>query len=349
MPSTDSSADAAERLPIGLFAHLADHRGTLEQTYADHLDLFAFAETAGVGSAWVRQFHLARPDAGRLGGLPSPFVFLGVLAARTTTLRLGTAAITLPLEQEIRVAEDAAVLDVLSGGRVELGLANGGQPEIAQALGVRRDADRDSSRRAYLASVDRLTTALCGGLLTDDGDVLAPARPSLAKRVWHATLTEQSAFETGQRGEGVLIGTTQVVPGEVSAAAYHRGFQERGPGGGAVPRVGLSTWIFPGRDRADALRRAEDGLTAKWQWAKSFLPRADSVADIADRLHLHYGTADDITASIAEHPAFAYTTQIQLQLDGLYRDVDEQKEALRVFTSAVAPELRRVEGSLVAA
>ncbi|WP_375385172.1 LLM class flavin-dependent oxidoreductase [uncultured Microbacterium sp.] len=344
MPSPDPSVRASERLPIGLFAHLADHRGTLEQTYADHLDLFEFAETVGVDSAWVRQFHLAKPDAGRLGGLPSPFVFLGVLAARTTTLRLGTAAITLPLEQEIRVAEDAAVLDVLSGGRVELGLANGGQPEIAHALGIRRDADRDASRRAYLAAVDRLTAALRGGRLTDSGEVLAPARPSLADRIWHATLTEQSALETGQRREGVLVGTTQLVPGEVSAAAYHRGLPE-----GAVPRVGLSTWIFPGKDRADALRRAEDGLTAKWQWAKDFLPRADSVADIAGRLNLHYGNPDDITASIAQHPAFPYTTQIQLQLDGLYRDVDEQKEALQVFTSAVAPELRSVAGSLVAA
>ncbi len=337
-------AGASAPLRIGLFAHLADHRGAVEQTYLDHLELFVHAESLGVESAWVRQFHLARPDAGRLGGLPSPFVFLGALAARTTTLRLGTAAITLPLEQELRVAEDAAVLDAISGGRVELGLANGGQPQTAAAFGVTPIDDREKSRRAYLAAVDRLTAALRGHPVTADGEVLSPARPELADRVWHATLTERSAFETGRRGEGVLIGTTQVVPAEISAAAYHQGVED-----GGVPRLGLSTWIFPGRSREEALSRAEDGLHAKWEWARDFLPEAHSTAQIADRLTLHYGTADDIAASIARHPAFAFTTHVQLQLDGLYRDLEEQKDALELFTTEVAPALAGATRAAVAA
>ena len=344
MSSTHTPAGAPAPLRIGLFAHLADHRGAVEQTYLDYLDLFVHAEALGVESAWVRQFHLAKPDAGRLGGLPSPFVFLGALAARTTTLRLGTAAITLPLEQVLRVAEDAAVLDAISGGRLELGLANGGQPQTASAFGIPHIDDRTRSRRAYLEAVDRLTAALRGGAVTDDGEVIAPARPEVADRVWHATLTAQSAFETGQRGEGVLVGTTQVVPGEVSAEAYHRGLAE-----GVAPRLGLSTWIFPGRSREDALARAEDGLVAKWNWARDFLPRADTTAQIAQHLNLHYGTADDIAASIAGHPAFTYTTQVQLQLDGLYDSLDAQKEALELFTTDVAPALRGVSRTAVAA
>ena len=344
MPRNDHTPDDGAPLHVGLFAHLAEHRGSVEQTYLDYLDLFEYAEGVGVESAWVRQFHLARPDAGRLGGLPSPFVFLGYLAARTSTLRLGTAAITLPLEQVLRVAEDAAVLDAISGGRVELGLANGGQPQIAEALGIRRLDDREQSRRAYVASVDRLTAALRGEPVTSDGEILAPSRPALAERIWHATLTEQSAYETGQRGDGVLIGTTQVVPGEVSAAAYHRGLQP-----GTPARVGLSTWIFPGANREEALRAAEPGLRAKWEWAKDFLPRADSAEQIAHRLNLHYGNAADIAESVATHPAFRYTTHIQLQLDGLYRNVEEQKQALALFTSEIAPELTQLAGQAVAA
>lgn len=343
MPTNDFVADAPARRRIGLFAHLAEHRGTVEQTYLDYLDLFEYGESVGVESAWVRQFHLAKPEAGRLGGLPSPFVFLGALAARTRTLRLGTAAITLPLEQELRVAEDAAVLDAVSGGRVELGLANGGPPQVAAALGIERIDDRVRNRQAYLGSVDRLAALLRGGAVTADGEVIAPARPGLADRIWHATLTEQSAFDTGRRGEGVLIGTTQVVPGEVSSAAYHRGLLE-----GVVPRLGLSTWIFPGQSREEALERAEPGLRAKWEWAKDFLPRADSPAQIARRLNLHYGTADDIAESIANHPAFAYTTHVQLQLDGLYRDVEEQKAALQLFMSDVAPEIERIDRAVAA-
>lgn len=78
-------------------------------------------------SVWIRQFHRRHPGPdGELGpdgrpvagGLPSPLLFLGWLAARTTRLRLGTSVVTLPLESPVRVAEDAAVLDAISGGRV---------------------------------------------------------------------------------------------------------------------------------------------------------------------------------------------------------------------------------------
>lgn len=100
----------------------------------------------------------------------------------------------------------------------------------------------------------------------------------------------------------MLIGTTQVVPAEVSSAAYHRGLAE-----GAEARLGLSTWISPpGRTREDALARAEEGLRAKWVWAKDFLEPAHTTAEIADRLNLQYGSADDIAESVAEHPAFGY-------------------------------------------
>lgn len=325
---------------LGLFAHLADERGDLADVYERHLDLFAHAEHLGVEYAWVRQFHLGHPGdrvrPARGGGLPSPFVFLSALAQRTTRLRLGTSAVTLPLENPVRVAEDAAVLDALSGGRVELGLANGGQPSVAAALGVRQEVDRDARRRAYLDRVDRVRAALRGEALNDDGEHLAPLRPGLADRIWHATLTADSALDTGRRGEGVLIGTTQVVPGEVSAAAYHRGLATD-----AVPRLGLSTWVFPGADRESALRDAEEGLRRKWAWGGGFLPPAHTLAEIAASLNLHYGTAEQIAESISTHPAFAYTTHVHLQLDGLYAGLEEQKDALALIVAEVAPHLSR--------
>ena len=124
--------------PLTLAAYaILNEPGDQARNYHDALALFAQAERLGVEGLWVRQFHLRRPGPGTqsapAGGLPSPFVFLGWLAARTSRLRLGTAAVTLPLESPLRVAEDAAVLDALSGGRVELGVANGGSaPGLAE-------------------------------------------------------------------------------------------------------------------------------------------------------------------------------------------------------------------------
>src|SRR6202161_1200912 len=76
------------------------------------------AERFGYDAAWVAQHHFHEHE----GGLPSPFVFLGHLAARTSRIRLGTGIVTLPLEMPVRVAEDAVVLDLISGGRLELGV-----------------------------------------------------------------------------------------------------------------------------------------------------------------------------------------------------------------------------------
>ncbi|MGP4882897.1 LLM class flavin-dependent oxidoreductase, partial [Klebsiella pneumoniae] len=82
------------------------------------------AERLGFDSAWIAQHHFHEQE----GGLPSPLVFLAHVAAQTDRIRLGTAIITLPMENPLRVAEDAAVLDLLTDGRLEVGFGSGGTP-----------------------------------------------------------------------------------------------------------------------------------------------------------------------------------------------------------------------------
>ena len=66
----------------------------------------------------------------------APFVFLSQIAARTTRIRLGTGIVTLPLELPVRVAEDAAVLDLMCGGRLEVGIGPGGNLSAYEAFGL---------------------------------------------------------------------------------------------------------------------------------------------------------------------------------------------------------------------
>src|SRR5205823_4256477 len=123
---------------LGFFTRLVDDVAPAE-LYARGLSLFETAEQAGFDTGWVAQHH-ARRD----GGLPSPLVFLTAAAARTTHLRLATGIVTLPLENPVRLVEDAAVLDILSGGRLELGFGTGGNAEVFSVFGrdlTRRQAD----------------------------------------------------------------------------------------------------------------------------------------------------------------------------------------------------------------
>jgi alkanesulfonate monooxygenase SsuD/methylene tetrahydromethanopterin reductase-like flavin-dependent oxidoreductase (luciferase family) len=335
-----------EPLTLAAYAILNEH-GDQARNYHDALGLFERAERLGVEGLWVRQFHLRRPGPGTqsvpAGGLPSPFVFLAWLAARTSRLRLGTAAVTLPLESPLRVAEDAAVLDALSGGRVELGVANGGSaPGLAELFrgpgGA--DAGQDARREAYQADLARLADVLGGARLDDAGARLNPPSPGLADRIWEATLSEQSGYDTGARGHGVLIGTTQTIPAEVTARAYYRGLDRYQAGHGPrPPRVGIATLIYPAKDRETALREARAGIEEKYAWGRGFLPPATSLADQAASIGLHYGTAEQIAGSILAQRWFGYATQLMVQTELFYPSYAHRAEALELFTREVAPAL----------
>jgi alkanesulfonate monooxygenase SsuD/methylene tetrahydromethanopterin reductase-like flavin-dependent oxidoreductase (luciferase family) len=323
------------RPTLAVFSHVTEPPPAAT-SYRATLDLFAAAERLGYRDTWIRQFHLRSDDVPERGGLPSPFVVLAALAERTSMIRLGTGVVTLPLESPIRVAEDAAVLDALSGGRVELGLANGGgAPGLTDLFAPRRSGDdADDRRAAYLDDVRRLEAALDGDLLLDGGQRLNPTAPGLTDRIWEATLSEQSGFDAGARGHGVLLGTTQTVPAEVTAAAYYRGLRA-----GAAPRVGIATAIYPAKDRETALREARPGIEAKYAWGAEFLPPATTLAEKAESLNLHYGTADDIAESILAAPFSRFATQLLVQVEHGFADFGARADALELFAGEVAPRL----------
>src|SRR5579859_2398402 len=116
---------------LAFFTRLLDAVPAAER-YRLAAEQIAHAERLGFDTAWVAQHHFHEPE----GGLPSPFVFLGHVAARTSRIRLGTGIITLPLELPVRVAEDAVVLDLISGSRLELGVGNGGNPTAFAGFGL---------------------------------------------------------------------------------------------------------------------------------------------------------------------------------------------------------------------
>src|SRR5699024_4868178 len=97
---------------LGLFTRLLEEAPAAER-YRFALEQISHAEQLGFASAWVAQHHFGEHE----GGLPSPFVLLAAAAQRTEQIGLGTAVVPLPFDDPRRAAEDAAVVDALSGGR----------------------------------------------------------------------------------------------------------------------------------------------------------------------------------------------------------------------------------------
>jgi len=148
-------------------------------------------ERLGFDVGWVAQHHFDAEE----GGLPSPLVFLAGVAAHTARIRLATGIITAALEDPIRVAEDTAVLDALSGGRVELGLGSGGSSDAFTIFG------KDATGRAelYGESVARLIAALAGEPLGGTDRRLHPDGSRLLDNIWQATFSRTAVHAPARR------------------------------------------------------------------------------------------------------------------------------------------------------
>ncbi len=119
------------------FGYLYDFRNPPQwrkpwaEFYAELLDFMVWTESAGFGGIWVPEHHGAED-----GYLPSPLTMLAAVAARTRTIKLGSAVALAPLYNPVRFAEDCAIIDILSNGRLEMAIAVGYRQRETDAIGV---------------------------------------------------------------------------------------------------------------------------------------------------------------------------------------------------------------------
>ncbi len=158
------------------------------EVYGRALDLVVEAERLGAASVWFSEHHLFAD-----GYLPQPLTFAAAAAARTSRVRIGTAVLVAALRPAVLVAEEAAVIDQLSGGRLELGIGAGySVPEYELY-------DTDITKRYGLtdAAVAEIRHLL------DDGVVTPPAAQNPFP-LWLGYQGPQGAKRAGRLGVGLL-------------------------------------------------------------------------------------------------------------------------------------------------
>ncbi len=102
-----------------------------------------FADESGYDSVWLRERHFHTDHEGR-NFFSSPFIVASYIASVTEQIRIGIGARLLPLDHPIHVAEGAATVDVISGGRLDLGIARIGENELYQnAFGIKDEETRE--------------------------------------------------------------------------------------------------------------------------------------------------------------------------------------------------------------
>lgn len=122
------------RLSVGLVVPLETYAAGPVPAMHRHVERVQLAEHLGFSSVWLRDVPFNVPSFGDAGQVFDPFVYLGLLAGQTGRIGLGVASIVLPLRHPAHVAKAAASADVLSGGRLLLGVASGDRPDEYPAL-----------------------------------------------------------------------------------------------------------------------------------------------------------------------------------------------------------------------
>lgn len=322
---------------VAFFTRLLDDASPAER-YALATSQIQQAERHGIGRAWVAQHHFHAAE----GGLPSPLVFLAHAAAVTSDIRLGTGVITLPLEDPVRVAEDAVVADLLSGGRVDLGLGSGGTPSSFVPFG--EDA-RDKA-----VTYDRKLRTLLDGLAGRDvgaGNTLYPDAGDLADRVWQATFSAPGGHRAGIHGHGLLLSRTQprrpdrlYAPLSELQDPIIDAYLEALPVG-VTPRITASRTVFVADDRAEALRFAEVGLRRA---AEGFRRQGqtipgDDIDELIAALDTHLGTPEQVAESLAADATLTRATEVAFQVHSVDAPHEHVLRSIALFADEVAPAL----------
>ncbi|MFK0158962.1 LLM class flavin-dependent oxidoreductase [Streptomyces sp. NPDC090493] len=320
MPSTPRPLRRLGFLTIGLFDGADPGRG-----HESTLEIIELGERLGFDSAWVRHRHLQY-------GISSPVAVLAAASQRTSRIELGTAVIPLGWENPLRLAEDLATVDILSGGRLNPGVSVGPPMHYEQVREALYPDTADVEDFSY-ERVRRLLDFVRGKPATDfsgvEGfevfsDVVQPHSAGLGRRLWYGGGSLGSARWAGEHGMNFL--TSSVVRAGDEADAYDfaeiqlahiREFRAHHPDGEAA-RVSQGLVVIP-TDSATPEQRARYEAYAAKRLPRTTAPQGPGRLLFAPDI---VGTSAEIVEQLHAHAAFREVDEVAFALPFTFEHED---------------------------
>ncbi|MEU1089849.1 LLM class flavin-dependent oxidoreductase [Streptomyces sp. NPDC005576] len=312
MPPTPKPLRKLGFLTIGLFDG-ADPRPGHEST----LRIIELGERLGFDSAWVRHRHLQY-------GISSPIAVLAAATQRTSRIHLGTAVIPLGWENPLRLAEDLATVDVLSGGRLEPGVSVGPPmhfDRVKDALYPDTAADEDFGhdrvrRLLGLVRGERVTPFSGTEGIEVFSDRVEPHSRGLGDRMWYGAGSLRSARWAGENGMNLL--TSSVVKAEEATGSpdfaeiqlsHIRTFRAHHPDGDEA-RVSQGLVVIP-TDSATPAQRARYEEYARSRAPRTTAPQGPARMMFAPDL---VGTSEQLAERLRADVAFQEVDEVAFAL-----------------------------------
>lgn len=333
MPLTSQPLRKLGFLSIGLFDE-ADPRHGHEST----LEIIELGERLGFDSAWVRHRHLQY-------GISSPVAVLAAASQRTSRIGLGTAVIPLGWENPLRLAEDLATVDILSGGRLNPGISVGPPMHYDQVRQALYPGTADAEDFSY-DRVRRLLDFVAGEPASDlrgvEGfevfsDSVQPHATGLRDRMWYGGASLRSAAWAGEHRMNFL--TSSVVRAEDATdfaeiqLSHIRTFRAHHPDGDQA-RVSQGLVVIP-TDSASSEQRAKYEAYAAKRTPRTATPQGPARMLFAPDL---VGTAAQIAERLYAHAAFREIDEVAFALPFTF-DHDDYVQILTDMATKLGPAL----------
>lgn len=232
--------------------------GTPVQFYNKMLDQIALADDLGYESVWLTEHHFDYYG----GTLPNPAVFGAAIAQRTRRIRIGVAVSVLPLHNPLLVAEDYAMLDVLSAGRLDFGVGRGSVPAEYAQLGI----STEQTAEIMVEATELITRAWRDDDFEHRGRHFSYPRIALLHRpvqrphppIWVGAVRSPETFEWAGRNGFHLMVLPYMFPPEVltkQIELYHAAAQQAGHDPSAL-EIFAKFHVFAAETAAEARRFA---------------------------------------------------------------------------------------------
>jgi alkanesulfonate monooxygenase SsuD/methylene tetrahydromethanopterin reductase-like flavin-dependent oxidoreductase (luciferase family) len=242
------------------FGHWSDHPSYQTRTAGDTLlqsiDLAVAAEEIGVDGAYFRVHHFARQ-------LASPFPLLSAIGAKTSKIEIGTGVIDMRYENPLYMVEDAGAADLISGGRLQLGISRGSPEQVIEGwryFGYEPEEGRDDADMGRQKALEFLDKLKGEGFAEPNPHPMFPNPPGLLRlephsdglreRIWWGAASNATAVWAAENGMNLQSSTLKFdesgKPFHIQQAEQIRFYKEawKKAGHDREPRVSVSRSIF---------------------------------------------------------------------------------------------------------
>jgi alkanesulfonate monooxygenase SsuD/methylene tetrahydromethanopterin reductase-like flavin-dependent oxidoreductase (luciferase family) len=347
---------------FGIFMEFESRQGRSQtESFREGFDLVEAADAWGLDGVWLGEMHF-NPARSVLG---APIVVASSIATRTQRLRVGMAVQVLPLNNPLRIAEEAATVDQISAGRFDFGIGRSGAPRSYDIYGV----PYEESQERFLEALSIILEAWKGEPFSYHGKYYHFDNANVSPRPYQlphppirmAATTEETFPRVGAMGLPVFVGLRGMDIPElrVNLQAYRKAWQEAGHAGNG--NAFLRVPVYAGVTEQGALEEPHESImyyfTRQANLQRSSVgrvgtgpverrqSRAERLSSLTYEEILHtkvaFGTATGLIDRLSQ-------MQNELELDGIVAELDaggqippeRVKRSLHILTHEVMPAFK---------